>query len=146
MTITSTAFQHEEAIPGTHSYSGGNTSPPLTFSEVPEQTESLLLVVEDPDAPNGVFTHWILYGIPPATLQIPEGELPMEAKQATNDFGNQQYDGPKPPAGTHHYHFKLFALDEDLPIMPSDKRNDVYKAMDDHLIEKAELVGLYSAQ
>lgn len=145
MTITSTAFQQNEPIPAKHSYDGGNISPPLTFSEVPEDAKSLVLIMEDPDAPSGTFTHWILYNISPATLQVPEGEPPYEARQATNDFGQVGYGGPKPPSGTHRYVFKLFALDVTLDIQPQSKRADVYTAMESHIIDQTQLIGVYSA-
>src|SRR5262249_51196814 len=110
MTITSTAFQNNDPIPPEYGYDGRNVNPPLTFSEVPAEAKSLLLIVEDPDAPNGTFTHWILYNMSPATLQILEGQLPLGAQQATNDFGTPGYGGPKPPPGKpHRYVFRLFA-------------------------------------
>lgn len=146
MTISSTAFQHEEAIPAKHSKNGGNISPPLTFSDVPGNAKSLLLIVEDPDAPSGTFTHWIVYDMSPATMQIEEGGEPLEGREATNDFGNQHYDGPRPPSGTHRYHYKLFALDDELRVGGDSKSLDIYKAMDGHLIEKAELIGTYTAE
>src|SRR5690606_7776933 len=108
--------------------------------------KSLVLIVEDPDAPSGTFTHWILYDISPATLQIMEGELPIGAKQAMNDYEAVEYGGPRPPDGTHRYFFKLFALDATLDeTQPEDRRDDVYVAMDGHIIDQAELVGLFSA-
>jgi Raf kinase inhibitor-like YbhB/YbcL family protein len=142
MTITSTAFQPGEPIPAKHSLDGGNTSPPLTFSEVPVEAKSLALTVEDPDAPTGTFTHWIIYNFSPATLQIMEGQTPDTARQAKNDFGNKRYDGPKPPNGTHHYHFKLFALDLMLDGVINN-RADLYGAMEGHVLDSAELVGTY---
>jgi len=146
MTITSTAFENNNPIPDEYSYDGCNINPPLTFSEVPQEAKSLTLIVEDPDAPGGMFTHWILYNIAPATLQLLESELPINATQATNDFGIRNYGGPRPPQGMHHYHFKLFALDSALEnIRPEARREDVYDAMSGHVIDQAELVGLFSA-
>lgn len=146
MTITSTAFQNNDYIPKEYGLDGRNVNPPLTFSEVPIKAKSLVLIVEDPDAPGGTFTHWILYDILPATLQILEGEVPMGAKQAVNDAGTQNYSGPRPPAGTHRYFFKLFALDTELPDMrPEDGREGFYAAMEGHVIDRAEIVGLFSA-
>lgn len=146
MTITSTAFQESDYIPVEYGYDGRNVNPPLTFSEVPPEAKSLVLIVEDPDAPSGTFTHWILYDISPATLQIMEGELPIGAKQAMNDYEAVEYGGPRPPDGTHRYFFKLFALDTTLDeTQPEDRRDDVYAAMDGHIIDQAELVGLFSA-
>jgi Raf kinase inhibitor-like YbhB/YbcL family protein len=147
MTITSTSFQNNDPIPDEHSYEGGNVSPPLTFSEVPKEVKSLLLIVEDPDAPGGTFTHWILYNISPATLQIPQGELPIGAVVATNDFDVEEYSGPKPPSGTHRYFFNLFALDTTLDeLRPTDKRNAFYTAMEGHVIDRTYLMGTYTAK
>jgi hypothetical protein len=146
MHITSTVFQDGEEIPKEHSYDGGNQNPPLTFSEVPREAKSLVLIVEDPDAPSGTFTHWILYNMSPATLQIPKGQLPLETQQATNDFGQIGYGGPKPPSGTHRYAFKLFALDTTLDgVRPTDKRPVLDVAMKGHVIDQAQLVGIFSA-
>lgn len=145
MTITSTAFQDNDPIPEEYGYDSRNVNPPLTFSEVPVEAKSLVLIVEDSDAPNGVFTHWILYNISPATLQIMEGQLPTGAKQAMNDFGMQAYGGPKPPLGTHRYEFKLFALDTALSdVRPDYRRQEIYSLMEGHVIEQAEITGLFS--
>ncbi len=146
MYITSTAFQANESIPAEYGYHGRNVNPPLTFSEVPKEAKSLVLTLEDPDAPGGVFTHWILYNISQATLQILEGKIPLAAEEAMNDFNKQGYGGPKPPSGTHHYAFKLFALDTALDIAATDKHPELYTAMEGHIIAKAELVGLFSAR
>lgn len=146
MTITSTAFQDNDFIPVEYGFDGRNVNPPLTFSEVSPEAKSLVLIIEDPDAPGGIFTHWILYNISPATLQIMEDELPIGAKQATNDYGMQEYGGPRPPNGTHRYIFRLFALDTMLEdVQPEDRREDVYEAMEGHIIDQAELVGLFAA-
>lgn len=146
MTITSTAFQDNDHIPEEYSYDGRNINPPLTFSEIPEDTKSLVLIVDDPDAPGGTFTHWILYDMSPATLQVLEAELPIGAKQATNDYGNAGYGGPRPPSGTHRYYFKLFALDSTLDnVREQDKSAQVFQAMDGHIIDQTQIIGLFSA-
>lgn len=146
MTITSTAFQNNDPLPEEYGHDHKNVNPPLTFSEVPQDAKSLVLIVEDPDAPSGTFTHWIVYNMSPATLQVLEGEVPMGAQQATNDFGTQAYGGPRPPSGTHRYFFKLFALDTTLQdVRPEDSRQEIYAAMEDHVIDQAEIVGTYSA-
>ncbi len=147
MHIASTAFQDNESIPAEHSRNGGNISPPLTFSEVPVTAKSLVLVLDDPDVPGGLFTHWILYDMSPATLQIMPGELPLEGKQATNDFGQAAYGGPQPPSGTHRYVFRLFALDSALDgLRPTDKRPTLDAAIKGHIIGQAELTGVYAAE
>ncbi len=145
MTITSTAFQNGEEIPAEYGYNSRDTNPPLTFSEVPKKAKSLLLTVEDPDAPSGTFTHWILYNIAPATLQVMEGKLPINAVAATNDFGQQTYGGPKPPSGKHRYEFILFALDTTLDVQPTAKRDDIYAAMKSHVIDQTQLTGIFAA-
>ena len=145
MTITSTVFQQNDPIPANYGRNGQNINPPLTFSEVPAEAKTLALIVEDPDAPKGVFTHWILYNMSPATLQIMEAQLPLNAKQATNDYGNQQYDGPAPPSGTHRYFFKVFALDKKLDIKPTAKRDEFYKAVEGGVIAQAEIIGTFVA-
>ena len=107
---------------------------------------SLTLIMEDPDTSSGMFTHWILYNIAPATSQIVEGERPVGAIQAINDFKTTSYGGPRPPRGTHHYYFKLFALDSVLQDIQSDAgREVILSAMDGHIVSQAELVGLFSA-
>jgi len=148
MTSTSTAFQDGEEIPAEYGYDGRNVNPPLTFSEVPVSAKSLVLIVEDSDAPDSVFAHWILYNMSPATLQILEGKLPLGAQQATNDFGVQGYGGPKPPPGqSHRYVFKLFALDTTLfDVRPEDRRSEIYTLMNDHIIDKAELTGTFTTK
>lgn len=146
MTITSTAFQKGEHIPKEQGHAGGNVSPPLTFSEVPPEAKSLVLTVEDLDAPHGTFTHWLIYNMSPATMQILAGGTPLEGTQATNDFGNQAYDGPAPPSGAHRYVFKLSALDSPLSgVRPTDTRQQIDQAMEGHVIDEAQLEGLYAA-
>lgn len=145
MRITSTAFQNERPIPVQYGHGGKNVNPPLTFSEVPANAKSLVLTVEDSDAPGGVFAHWILYNMPPANVQINEGQVPVGTQQATNDLDHISYDGPAPPAGTHRYYFKLFALDIVPNLQPSDTLGAIYAAMKDHIVDRAELVGTFAA-
>lgn len=148
MQVTSTDFDNLETIPSKYSAHGENINPSLTFSEIPEGTESLALILEDPDAPDGLFTHWILYNMSPATLQIVQGVLPVSGVLGVNDLGEKDYFGPKPPAGTgsHRYMFKLFALDQ---LLEFDETTDVtrdklYAAMEGHVVEEAEIVGMFS--
>lgn len=148
MQITSSDFENLEAIPAKYSRDGEDINPSLTFSEIPDNTQSLLLIVDDPDAPNGTFTHWILYNMSPGTLQIVEGELPISGIQGQNDYGENTYGGPKPPSGTHRYFFKLYALDTSLSFEDETKpvdRTAVDNAIEGHVIETAELIGTYSA-
>src|SRR5690606_5678044 len=113
-TLESPAFENGQTIPEAYVREGGNLSPPLRWSGAPAGTRSFLLVVEDPDAPRGVFRHWAVYDIVAERTELPEGTAgPERFRQGVNDFGNDRYDGPRPPKGhgIHHYHFRLSALD-----------------------------------
>jgi Raf kinase inhibitor-like YbhB/YbcL family protein len=141
--ITSTVFKHNENIPNTYTCDGGDNIPPLTFSEIPSQAKSLALIVDDPDAPIRAFTHWLIYNIPPATTQILENEIPSGSLQGKNDFGNTQYGGPCPHNGTHRYSFKLYALDALLDLPVGASKSELEDAMEGHILESSQLIGLY---
>src|SRR6266536_6614208 len=111
MKITSSAFQEGSDIPSKFSRDGGNVNPPLRLEGAPTNAKSLVLIVDDPDAPGGLFTHWLVWNIDPKTTEIAENSVPKGALQGTNDFPGRGYDGPQPPSGTHRYYFKIFALD-----------------------------------
>jgi Raf kinase inhibitor-like YbhB/YbcL family protein len=143
MKITSTAFQHNTNIPGLYTCDGSDHIPPLTFSEVPVNAKSLVLIVDDPDAPAKVFIHWLIYNIPPATTQILENEVPEESLQGINDFGNTQYGGPCPGTGTHRYFFKLYALDVLLDLPAGANKKELEDALEGHILESSQLIGLY---
>lgn len=143
MRITSTAFAEGESIPAKYTCDGEDTSPPFNFADVPPEAQSLALLVEDPDAPRGVFMHWAIWGITPETSEVPEGSAPSGAKELKNDFGNKGYGGPCPPSGTHRYYFRLFALDAaDLPAPAQAK--ELRAAITDHVLAEATLMGRYS--
>ena len=144
MKITSDAFTEGQKIPEKYSKDGKNVSPPLHIDEVPRNTRSLALIVDDPDAPNGTFNHWLLFNLDPRTRDIKENSVPVMATQGRNDFGEVEYDGPKPPSGEHRYYFKAFALDTVLPLSRGAKRADIEGEMKDHILEKAELMGKYA--
>jgi len=144
MKLTSTAFEQNQWISVEYTCDGVNHQPPLTFSQVPEETQSLALVVEDPDAPTKVFTHWLVFDIPPSTQYIPEHQVPRSGTEGVNDFGTRGYRGPCPPSGTHHYVFKLFALDTRLGLPEGTRKEDVLAKMKGHVIASAELVGTYT--
>ncbi len=144
MKLTSTAFEQNQPIPAKYTCDGANYNPPLTFSEVPKEAQSLVLVVEDPDAPGRVFTHWLVYDIPPSTQHISENEVPPQSTQGMTDFGKRGYGGPCPPSGTHHYIFRLSALDTTLALPPGKTKEEVREKMEGHVIATAELVGTYS--
>jgi Raf kinase inhibitor-like YbhB/YbcL family protein len=143
MKITSSAFQEGGNIPSKFSCDGANTSPPLQIEDVPSGAKSLVLIVDDPDAPSGLFTHWTAWNISPQTSTIAEGSLP-KGVQGTNDFGKSGYSGPCPPSGTHRYYFKIFALDRELDLPSGAKRGQLDAAMKGHVIAQGELMGRYS--
>jgi Raf kinase inhibitor-like YbhB/YbcL family protein len=145
MNITSNAIQANDEILPEYTCDGKNISPSLTFSEIPDGAKSLMLMLKDPDAPNGIFTHWMLYDLSPATLQLVEGQPALTGKTGTNDFGNQGYGGPCPPAGMQHrYFFRLYALDTTLDLPEGATRQTVLDAMAGHEIASAELMGTYT--
>jgi Raf kinase inhibitor-like YbhB/YbcL family protein len=144
MKIVSTAFKPGGTIPRQYTMDGQNMNPPLHIEGVPAKARSLALVVEDADAPSGAFNHWVLFNMDPKIQDIGENATPVWATRGQNDFGELQYDGPKPPAGTHHYHFKLYALDEMLNLQPGVRRMDLEKAMRGHVLEVADLTAVYS--
>lgn len=143
MTITSTAFQEMEDIPSEYTCDGDNINPPLTFSGIPAETQSLALVVDDPDAPVGLFTHWIIYNMSPATMQILQNAKPETGVEGTNDMPVVGYTGPCPPNGKHRYFFKLYALKSMLSLNEGANRQEFDIAIEEQIIDMAQLVGLY---
>lgn len=144
MKLTSSAFENNQSIPEKYSCDGENINPPLVISEVPENTKSLSLIVDDPDAPAGIWVHWIVINIDPKTTLISENTVPVNSIEGTTSFGKPGYGGPCPPSGTHRYFFKLYALDTKLTLDQNAKKEDVEKAMQGHIVGQAELIGLYS--
>jgi hypothetical protein len=143
MTIRSSAFSENESIPKKYSCDGENVSPPLELKELPRNTESLVLICDDPDAPGKTFLHWLAYDIEP-TGSIAEGQ--SVGTEGKNDFGKNGYGGPCPPGGTHRYYFRVYALDAKLGIKPGASRSDVESAMSGHVLDQAELMGRYARQ
>jgi hypothetical protein len=143
MKITSSAFQQGGNIPSKFSCDGPNTNPPLQISDVPSGAKTLVLIVDDPDAPSGLFTHWVVWNISPKISTIAEGSAP-KGVHGTNDFGKSGYGGPCPPSGTHRYYFKIFALDRDLDLPSGAKRSQLDAAMKGHVVAQGELMGRYS--
>lgn len=146
MKLKSSAFSDGQPIPLIYSCDGDNINPPLEISDVPENARTLALVMEDPDAPHGTFTHWLMWNISPDTAEIMEGDWPEGAEQGINDGGELGYMGPCPPTGVHHYHFKLYALSKDLEVSASISKEELEKEIEDAFIAKSELVGTYSRQ
>ncbi len=147
--LKSPAFGQNASIPRTHSCDGPDRSPPLRWTDPPSGAKSYALVVEDPDAPSGTWVHWVLYRIPPATRQLPEGvptreTVPGAGTQGVNDFKKVGWGGPCPPPGSaHRYVFTLYALDSDLTLPPGTTRSDLQTAMEGHVLGQAELTGRF---
>lgn len=144
--ITSPAFEHKGVIPSDYTCDGEDVNPPLFFSNVPEETQSFALIVEDPDAPGKTWVHWIVFNINPHTTHINEDSVPEGAIEAVTDFGQTGYGGPCPPSGPHRYSFKLFALNSMLDLTEDVTREEIEHAMERHIIEKTELIGIYSRE
>jgi Raf kinase inhibitor-like YbhB/YbcL family protein len=145
MRITSPAFRDEEHIPRQYTRDGEDKNPPLRIEDVPVNTSSLVLIMDDPDAPRGTFTHWVLFDLDPKTEEIAKGHLPPKARQGATDWGGVGYGGPKPPSGEHRYFFRLYALDEVINLPRGASRQEIENAMRDHIIDTAELMGRYAA-
>ena len=141
--VTSSAFQEGGNIPSKFTCDVSDTSPPLQIAGIPSNAKTLVLIADDPDAPGGLFTHWLVWNIPPQTTLIAEGSAP-KGVQGANDFGKSGYRGPCPPSGTHRYSFKIFALDRELGLRFGAKRSEVDAAMKGHVIAQGELIGRYA--
>ena len=141
--ISSPAFGHNARIPDKYTCDGGDVNPPLTMENVPAGAKSLALIVDDPDAPAGMWVHWVLWNISPTAGEIRENSVPAGGVQGKNDWRRNRYGGPCPPSGTHRYFFKLYALDVVLPDLGSPTKAKLEKAIDGHELGKAELMGTY---
>ncbi len=150
--LRSPAFEPNGEIPVRYTCDGQDVSPPLEWSGVPEGTRSLVLIVDDPDAPDPAaprmtWVHWVLYNIPPSATGLPEGvspsDLPPGTLQGLNDWKRTGYGGPCPPIGRHRYFHKLYALSEVLPDLGTPTKADLLRAMEGKVLERAELVGTY---
>lgn len=154
--ITSPAFGHNQMIPVKYTCQGEDINPPLVIENIPRGTGSLILIMDDPDAPMGTWVHWTVWNITPHTGEIPENSIPkrapwdpespmtpLPAMEGMTDFGKPGYGGPCPPSGTHRYFFKLYALDARLAFQGTPSRQELEKAMQGHILDKAELIGLY---
>ena len=132
-------------IPKKYTFDGENISPPLNIRHVPEQTESLALIVEDIDSPIGRFTHWVVWNIPPGTEAIAENSVPQNSQTGLNGFGEVRYSGPCPPSGRHRYRFRLLALDTMLEATTPDRKDHIISEMEGNILAKATLIGKYEA-
>lgn len=142
--LTSSAFEPGGAIPLKYTCDGEDVNPPLTISKVMGGASSLVLIVDDPDAPNGDWVHWLVWDIDPGTTEIAENRGPEGAIQGKTSFGAPGYGGPCPPSGTHRYFFKLYVLDKKLELDSSADKGQLLEAMEGHVLEQAELMGRYS--
>jgi Raf kinase inhibitor-like YbhB/YbcL family protein len=140
LNISSAVFKADEMIPSKYTCEGANVNPPLDIKDIPEEAKCLALIVDDPDAPNGTWVHWVVWNIP-VTHHLKERHVP--GKEGVNDFQQHRYGGPCPPSGTHRYFFKVYALDALLDLPADARKTDLEKAMSEHIIGFGELIGLY---
>lgn len=155
LTLSSASFPHNSVIPVRHTCDGQDRSPPLAWAAVPVNTKSLVLIVDDPDAPDPsapkmTWVHWLLYNLPPETTGLPEAvaskDLPVGTRQGVNDWQRTGYGGPCPPIGRHRYFHKLYALDVVLPDLKQPTKAALEKAIQGHILAHAELIGVYQRQ
>ena len=147
LSIESPAFTANSLMPTQFTCDGADSSPPLVWQDTANNTQSYALIVDDPDAPAGVWTHWVLFNIPAKINQLAVGAtIPAEAISSKNSWGGTGYQGPCPPSGVHRYFFKLYALDSMLNLNESATKEEVEQAMQGHIIDSSELIGLYKRQ
>jgi Raf kinase inhibitor-like YbhB/YbcL family protein len=144
MHLASDAFEHDGTIPAANTCDGGDASPQLTISGIPGGTAALALVMDDPDAPRGVWDHWVVYDIPApdGALDIPGGTGP-EGTPGSNSWGRTGYGGPCPPSGVHRYFFTVYALDEATGLAPGASKEDLLRSIEGHVLAEATLMGRY---
>lgn len=149
LSLSSGAFQYGEKIPLKYTCDGEDISPPLEWNNVPQGTQSLALIADDPDAPVGTWVHWVLYNMPNETRALPEAvppdaNLADKSRHGKNSWGRLGYGGPCPPGGTHRYFFKLYALDAIIELSAGASKEQLLEAMKEHILAEAELMGSYS--
>ena len=153
--LTSSAFENGSEIPTIYTCTGEDHSPPLSWDNVPDSARSLVLIVDDPDAPDPAapkmtWVHWLLYNLPPTTAGLPErvtrAQLPAGTREGLNDWHRTGYGGPCPPIGRHRYFFKLYALESMLDDLKQPTKNQLEAAMQGHIVAQAELIGTYQKQ
>ncbi len=148
ISIVSEAFKEGANIPSEYTCDGKNISPALSWNGIPEETKSIALIMDDPDAPSGTFVHWLLYNLPSETKKLEKG-FPKEdifrdgTTHGKTSFGNIGYGGPCPPSGSHRYYFRIYAIDKKLDLLPRATRNQIDDAIKGHIIAKGELMGRY---
>lgn len=143
--LMSPDFAQNGTIPAKFTCDDRDVSPTLRWKEVPAGTKSLALIVDDPDAPKGTWDHWVLFNIPASVTELPEAvkTLPAGAVEGSSSWGKTGYGGPCPPDREHRYFFKLYALDQTLPLKPGAKKTEVEAAMTGHILDKTELMARY---
>lgn len=146
MKIISSVFQHNTNIASKYTCDGENINPPLEFIDVPKNAKSLVLIVDDPDAPAKTWVHWVVYNISPDVTEVGEDSIPEGGIEGMTDFGKPGYGGSCPPSDTHRYFFKLYALDIVLDLPQNATKEMVEEKMQGHIIDQSELVGLYSRE
>lgn len=149
LTLTSPAFEQGDPIPTVYTCDGDNRSPALEWSRAPEQARSLVLIMDDPDAPSGDFVHWVVYNLPPDLASLKEdtsaGDIQgLGAENGSNGRGQEGYTGPCPPSGEHRYFFKLYALDATLDLGPGVNKAQVEAAISGHVLDQTVLMGVYA--
>ncbi|MDA2922125.1 YbhB/YbcL family Raf kinase inhibitor-like protein [Patescibacteria group bacterium AH-259-L07] len=150
MNISSSAFEHNSLMPAKYTCDGDDINPDLIFSDIPEEAKSLALIMDDPDVPksiraDGMWDHWVVFNIPSSTNQILEGQEPAGV-HGIGTSGDKEYHGPCPPDREHRYFFKLYALDTQIDLNEGATKIEVEEAMQGHIIDQAELIGLYQRQ
>lgn len=147
--VTSPAFTEGATIPVEHTCDGEDISPPLKWKALPDNTKSIALISDDPDAPGGTWVHWVLYAIPPDVTEFPAGVLRSQvlsngARQGKNDFNRLGYGGPCPPKGSpHRYFFKVYALDIEVDLVPGATKSELLQSIDGHILAQGQLMGRY---
>lgn len=141
LVVKSPAFENNKLIPVKYTCDGADVNPPLAIEDAPEETKTLVLIVDDPDCTTGTFDHWVVWNIPPTTCKIEENTVP--GTEGVSTFRKHAYGGPCPPYGTHRYFFKVYALDTQLDLESNSTKRDVEKAMKGHVLAEGELIGLY---
>ena len=149
--ITSTAFAPGEPIPRKYTCDGEDISPPLQWSDPPQDTQSFALIADDPDAPIGTWVHWVIYNQPAEARALPQAippdaDLADGSRHGKNSWGKLGYGGPCPPGGTHRYFFKLYALDTVLDLIAGASKEQLLKAMEGHILAQTEVMGVYTRQ
>jgi Raf kinase inhibitor-like YbhB/YbcL family protein len=143
MKLTSSAFINNGELPAKYTCDGQGINPPLKIADVPSNTQSLVLIFDDPDAVSGTFIHWTIWNISAETMDIPEHDVPNNSVQGLTSAGSNSYVPPCPPSGTHRYTFKIFALDTKLNLIPNSDANTLESAMQEHILDSAEIIGLF---